>query len=89
MDRSGLSVGLRALRIWIELKRKKKERLVEGRSLLRGRKKGGKWEEALRVDRGMGNHLYDKLGLRAKRSMNPIRNLNPRPFSSSFRGQLE
>jgi len=72
------------LRIRIELKKKKKERLVEGRSLSRGRKKRGKREEALRVDRGMENHLNDKLGLRAKRSMNPIRNLDPRPFSLSL-----
>lgn len=56
----------------------------KGKSLLRGKKKGGNRGEALRVDRGMGNHLYDKLGLRAKRSMNPIRNLNPRPFSLSL-----
>jgi len=89
MDRSVLSVGSRVWRISIELKKKKKkERLGKGKSLLRGRKKGGKREEALRVDRGTENHLNDKLGLRAKRLMNPIRNLNPRPFSLSRKDQL-
>jgi len=85
MDRSVLSGGLRALRIWIELKKKMVEMGEKGKSLLRGRKKGEYPGEALRVDRGMGNHPGGTLELRAKRSMNPIRNLNPRPFTLSQR----